>query len=658
MIRPLVAAPLALLFASLFGPPQQPVFRGGVDVVAVDVHAIDNKGRPVEDLRAGDFTVAIDGQPRAIASAQYVPVASAVTSQPVVTKTAPLRPLFSSNMSVGPVSGRLILLVVDQESMRPEGGHFAMKAAQAFVDRLGPNDRIGLAVIPNSAISLDPTTDHDAVKRALERVVGHATSNQSPSLQYNIGLSEAFAVPARDAKTWDLVVRRECYKRDPSCPTEVENVAGEMAREAHRRTLDSLRAQRALMAALGEIRGPKHLVLVSEQLAVTPYQSERSDIEAEMRDVAKAAAASQVSTYVLQLPMPLFDASTVGIPQTASADAAVRADGLQEVAAITGGSFFMVSGSSEGAFERLALETSGYYLLGVRTEAGDRDGKSHRIDVRVARRGITVRARRQFSYGTEMPGSDASLDPTRVVHQMLGQGFPAAELPVAVTTYTVRDEKESHVRVLISAEIDRGMKAPSELTVGFVLLNGQGAVTGSSVEQATLAPVPGIADAPLSYVAASIVPPGHYHLRVAAVDGAGRRGLVVHDVNARLTMGDPVNTSDLLIFDPHRAAGGKQRPSVSAVMNDSVNVYLEVYPQTPPLTELLEARLEVASGVDTPALVTRPMEVGETPSPGRLLASGAAPLDGLAPGVYMARALVFSDGRAVARVVRPFRIER
>lgn len=48
MNRALLLAPCALLFAPLFGsPPQQPAFRAGVDMVAVDVHAVDDKGRPV-----------------------------------------------------------------------------------------------------------------------------------------------------------------------------------------------------------------------------------------------------------------------------------------------------------------------------------------------------------------------------------------------------------------------------------------------------------------------------------------------------------------------------------------------------------------------------------------------------------------------------------
>src|SRR5438093_585684 len=39
--------------------PQQPVFRGGVEVIEVDVNVVDDRGRPVADLRGPEFTVSV-----------------------------------------------------------------------------------------------------------------------------------------------------------------------------------------------------------------------------------------------------------------------------------------------------------------------------------------------------------------------------------------------------------------------------------------------------------------------------------------------------------------------------------------------------------------------------------------------------------------------
>ena len=42
------------------------------------ITVIDKSGRPVPDLAAGDFTLAVDGKPRHIAFAQFITVDRAV----------------------------------------------------------------------------------------------------------------------------------------------------------------------------------------------------------------------------------------------------------------------------------------------------------------------------------------------------------------------------------------------------------------------------------------------------------------------------------------------------------------------------------------------------------------------------------------------------
>jgi hypothetical protein len=47
----------------------------------------------------------------------------------------------------------------------------------------------------------------------------------------------------------------------------------------------------------------------------------------------------------------------------------------------------------ERAFDRVARETSAYYLLGVEPADADRDGKTHAIHVGVKQHDATVRSR-------------------------------------------------------------------------------------------------------------------------------------------------------------------------------------------------------------------------------------------------------------------------
>ena len=51
---------------------QTPVFRGGVEVLPLDVTVLDRDGRQVVDLTSDDFTVEVDGKPRKVVSAEYI----------------------------------------------------------------------------------------------------------------------------------------------------------------------------------------------------------------------------------------------------------------------------------------------------------------------------------------------------------------------------------------------------------------------------------------------------------------------------------------------------------------------------------------------------------------------------------------------------------
>ena len=71
-------------------------------------------------------------------------------------------------------------------------------------------------------------------------------------------------------------------------------------------------------------------------------------------------------------------------------------DGLPKIAAVTGGGYFELTSTSDLAstFQRVAAELHHQYALGFTPAA--LDGKMHRLEVRVASAGATVRARKSF----------------------------------------------------------------------------------------------------------------------------------------------------------------------------------------------------------------------------------------------------------------------
>ena len=144
--------------------------------------------------------------------------------------------------------------------------------------------------------------------------------------------------------------------------------------------MDSLVSLRRVVERLAGTTTPKTLVLMSEGLFI---ERDISDITW----VGPVASRGQVTLYVLQLDPPQFEAANARISPSRSEDIELGQDGLDRLAGLARGTVFRVVSNADFAFNRLALELSGYYLLSFEPLPGDRDGKPHkiRIDVRRAR---------------------------------------------------------------------------------------------------------------------------------------------------------------------------------------------------------------------------------------------------------------------------------
>ncbi len=615
----LVSAFVGAELVSAGQQPQRPTFQSRLDVVAVDVHAVDGSGRPVSDLRPDDFTITVDGKPRAIVAADYVSYPSGVTTAPAAGPEQP-PPLFSTNRFL-PLSppGRWILLVVDEENIRVGEGRYAADAAARFLGQVQPTDRVGLLVIPTSGTHIDPTTDRAVVNEALQHVVGH----QVP-VKRGLGLQASRA--------------------------EVEMYARMEAVDARERMLNSVRALCGLVEGLTAVPGPKTVVFVSQALFVTDDPSERADFNAEITRLTPAAARAQATFYVLHLV-----GRSITDVEDRSPDPPPIADyGLETLTSVTGGKRMMVSGRVEAAMNRIALEISGYYLLGFRAEEADRDGRSHAIKVRVKRPGVELRARPMFAF-SDAPAVKADASAADLVNRLLRSDDAATDLAVSLTTYVLPEPgNQAQVRLLVVAEIDRLDAGEAPTTVGYAIRDADGRNAGGVVEQLALKASPADPNRRLQYLAAAVVPPGRYTIRVAAVDAAMRAGSVEHPFEARLTTAGALELGDLVVFDPYPDPSGKPRPSVSATVSGSLDGYMEAQSPTA-LPPRLTARLEVADAARAPARASATMAPQEA-APGRLQFSGDVVVSDLRAGNYVARVVVSSGDRVLGQVVRPVHV--
>jgi len=617
-------------------PPQQapPTFKAGVDVVAVDVSVVDSTGRPVRGLEAGAFSLTVDGRPRRLASVQYISQETApgtpLSAQPEVTP-------FSSNDGRG--GGRMVLVVVDQGNIGAGSGRIVMDTVGRFLSRLGPGDRAALAVLPGGMV-VNFTRHHALVRDGVGRVMG---TNVPIGRGRRVGISEALAIERKDPGVLQEVVDRECGGPNDedvaNCTKEIKDEASALVRAASNTTAISMTALRSLVGRLAPIEGPKTVVLISEGLVI--------DRQTELLSwVSEETARARASVYAIRLIPPTFDVNDTRQNYSAELDQDLAARGLDMLVGRARGAYYSVLGRGEYAFDRLALEMTGYYLLGFEPEAEDRNGKAHAIGVKVNRPGVSVRARRQFVAPPASAGLPSDDD---IIKTVLAQPLLTDDVLLKVTAKSFKDPASDKVKLVVAAAVGSPAEVPTVRTVGFLVTDDRGEVQAFSLDTS-----PGSAS---PYVGATLVSPGTYNLKLAVIDDQGRRGSVEHRLEARLRVGGPFRYGDFMLVDGEvgQALQPKIEPRVS---REAVTGYSEIYASDPSRFDAATVAFEVAKDANAPALAGGAAVMGETADPGRRMIQGAVPVTGLEPGDYVLRAIVSVSGRPVARFSTPFTLIR
>src|SRR5688572_19943504 len=406
------------------------VFRSGVEVMEVDVTVVDAKGMPVRDLRAPDFTVTVDNQPRRVISAEFI---SASTSSPEPAK--PRDPYVSNNTDRRP--GRLIMVVVDRNNIETHALRSTVSALKNFVAGFSSDDRLALQTIPPPGPSVDFTTNHAQVIDAISRIIG---SDEAMTSTYNISDYEAITFENRSNPiATQRLLFRACGDTDPNtmspCDRDVEQEALTIATHIRHQTAASVSGYGALLKNLRDVEGAKSMIILSQGLMLDGSQGEASAL-------ATLAAEARVSINVLMFSQIPGNASQSRISETLSQDRDLREAGLEALASRSRGSLFRVVTNPQYILDRLRNEISAHYLLGVEPAERDRDGRPHQIRVQVGRQNVQVRARRQVQYAV-LKANTWSRDV--VLARVLRSPAANTQLPMRLSTYTFRDAAPNKV---------------------------------------------------------------------------------------------------------------------------------------------------------------------------------------------------------------------
>jgi VWFA-related protein len=625
-------------------PVQGPTFRTGVDLIAIDVAVIDRNGRPVEDLRAPEFTVKVDGEVRRVVSAELVKVDVEAAKKQVADKS---ETYYTSNLT--PPNGRQIVLVVDQINIRPGSLRPIMAAASRFLDKLSPLDQVAFITYPEPGPRVAFTSDKLKLRLAMQGLIGQQPRTHAG--QYNIGVTEALAIEQkRDQLMLAAVMNRECRSSDPQqraqCERDIISESSQIARNVKEDADQSLLGLRQTLERLSFIDGPKSLILISEGLAI--------DDTSELRSIVQMAGMARTSINVMLVDLQRGDVTISEQPPTELQDRRIQVSGLEALATMSRGSLFHIAGTGEPIFDRLASEISALYILGVEQRPSDSKGDRHRIDVEVRRQNVTIRSRQAFVLSPTLK----KRSPEDSLRDALSSPFPVSGLPVRITTFAQQDPASQKVRMTVSAQVGAPGAAAAPYTVGYIVIDDANQIAGSFLTKATLSPGAGSPNEPLQFVSGVTLDPGIYSLRFGVVDEEGRRGSVVRDVNAWKMAGEPLALGDLIVGNMPAAGQGLRAEVEPYIVNDRLAAYVELYSNSEATWNGAAVTFEIADHLDAPALATLEAQLTNGRQPAWRVASGVMPAQALPPGRYVARAQIKQSGKAVGVLVRPFVLER
>jgi VWFA-related protein len=512
-------------------PPQsQPIFRGGVDVVQVDVSVLDKERKPVRNLTASDFTVLEDGKARPIVA--FVPVDLA-EPEAVPGQASWLRDVARDVVTndVRP-EGRLVVIMLDW-SIRFEDQQLARRIATTAIDQLGPGDLA--AVIFSSAVANGGTPQNFTADRA--RLL--AAINRP----FAMALHNPPVGPAKDPRNGN-----EVMIDDPEGYESGDCLCRVCVPETIARVADAVRdvqGRRKTLLFIGTyfrsyeaLQGPASRPPPGPPASITGIVRPSVNTMACAGRLKDAREKMVRATSLANLTIHTLD--PVGIETTLNSPLGGSLQGIQErqhdlpvLANLTGGRTVMGTETPEAQLPALFAESHSYYLLAFAPADPKANGKLHKIEVKLDRPGVTARTRSGYYAGETRPPDIGATVVSPETAAALDGVLPRRDVPlsVSVAPFATSGAAESAVAIVLGIRqliaLDRAKPNGSVRVLAAAFdRNGRSVQSETQTVGVTWHPdATGI----MTYEVVSrlSLKPGRYEVRVA-VDGAANTGASVY----------------------------------------------------------------------------------------------------------------------------------
>jgi len=603
IVRPgftVAAAVAAGAMLSAQNPPQgQPTFRGGANVVRVDLFAMRD-GRVVDDLQASEVEVLEDGVKQTIENFEYVKVRPPVAQE---LRAEPNSVAESRQMAADP-RARIFVIFLDTYHTQALNSPRMRQPLLQFIDRVvGQDDLLGLMTPEMSATDV---------------TLGRRTTVVSRLLQDNTFWGRRSRTGADNDPDEDLY--EACYFEDPQIAVEMK------ARRREKLALDALddlvvhlgglRDERKAILAVtegwleygpnpaltrqlksdqGRVPGPPGPVERGTRGDLTNTGGDiRSKCESDrialaqmdhrdtLRTLAERANRVNVSFYpvgaqglaVFDTPIdekPIDpspqDSRRLGSPQSElqldQANLRTRLTGLRLLAEMTDGVAIVNTNNITPLLKKVVDDMSSYYLMTYSSTNTKLDGKFRSIAVKVSRPGLQTRSRRGYRALTAgelaVPAAAASTAASApqspsaagVLAALASMAFnPRAELRLRTSRWTLPAAGQGAFWLVgtLDDATRRGAEWAGGGTTDIAVRGGDGSVVLSKTVPLAAADGGFAVQVPESGALA----PGEYSIRVRARGSAGAS----LDGTARVTVPGEVQVIGEAVVSRRRPATG------------------------------------------------------------------------------------------------------
>ena len=696
--------------ASGSNQPQTARFGTATSGVVVDVVVRDKRGRPVTNLTATDFEILEDSVRQQVVA--FEPYTAADVPKTVADAAAEAGVGGGKTGSPRRLAEGPPIIALAWDRLNPEARAIAHKAARRLIQTKAPGELVGVFLTDMTLQILQPyTTDRTKLATAVEDLATRATTSASrePSpLDSIVGRAQTSPTASAADSGYGLAGFPQANgeqsgtgggERPETAPvndiismlTRMERTYQQFLYEAQGRA--SLLGLLALLDSLGQLPGRKTVLYFCEGLTIPESQ------QARFRAVIDAANRNNVSVYT-------FDAAGLRVhsaqQQTAreiqeltftalgsvnsrsekwteelennerllKMDPAVS---LSILADQTGGVLTNNTNALDRAIDQINDDRRHHYLLSYVSTNSSLDGTYRKIEVRVPRSDVEVRARRGYRASANATTAPVLEYERPTMNALAATPAPSAFPIAARAVHTPMPDRPGLVSVLVSVSgrslalgrSDDGTQYSAGTTVLSRLVDKDQREVARASQQYRFTGDYEQRDTQrrgvLFFRTASLMP-GPHTLEAVVYDVVGEKSSVLRiPVEALAVSGETV-IGDLIVASrvepaPQGQAGTAEHPLVwqGMLYTPSLGepVSLASFDVTVALPMVVRgeapaATLELRRGTQT--LATVPL-LAEPPLPGgRLMIIGRVPTDALSAGEYELRVTVTHGGQTTVRI--------